>query len=71
MSALKKLVMMNLTFTRRLTDLKVLAITDGLLFAGQSSQLDGTNKAKFAEKVGIDVVMLMTAFQVIEAVDGK
>jgi len=40
-------------------------------FRWASSQLDGTNKSKFAEKVGIDVVMLMTAFQVIEAVDGK
>lgn len=40
-------------------------------FRWASSQLDGTNKANFAGKVGIDVVMLMTAFQVIEAVDDK
>lgn len=40
-------------------------------FRWASSQLDGMNKAKFAEKVGVDVVMLMTAFQVIEAVDSQ
>ena len=40
-------------------------------FRWASSQLDGTNKARFAEKVGVDVVMLMTAFQVVEAVDDK
>ena len=67
--------MMNLTFTRRLTDnhLNLESFGDNrwATFRWASSQLDGTNKAKFAEKVGIDVVMLMTAFQVIEAVDGK
>ena len=40
-------------------------------FRWASSQLDDTNKARFAEKVGVDVVMLMTAFQVIEAVDSQ
>ena len=40
-------------------------------FRWASSQLDGKNKARFSEKIGIDVVMLMTAFQVIEAVDDK
>ena len=40
-------------------------------FKWASSQLDGTNKARFSEKIGVDVVMLMTAFQVIEAVDDK
>jgi hypothetical protein len=38
-------------------------------FRWASSQLDSTNKAKFAQKVGVDMVMLMTAFQVIESVD--
>jgi hypothetical protein len=40
-------------------------------FRWASSQLDGKNKAIFSEKIGVDVVMLMTAFQVIEAVDDK
>lgn len=40
-------------------------------FRWASSQLDGKNKARFSEKIGVDVVMLMTAFQVIEAVDDK
>ncbi len=40
-------------------------------FRWASTQLDGTNKARFAEKVGVDMVMLMTAFQVIESVDNR
>ncbi len=40
-------------------------------FRWASSQLDSTNKAKFAQKVGVDVVMLMTAFQTVEAIDNS
>lgn len=38
-------------------------------FRWASSQLDGTNRARFADKIGVDNVMLMTAFRVIESVD--
>lgn len=38
-------------------------------FAWASSQLDSTNKARFAEKIGCDNVMLLTAFRVIGSVN--
>ena len=38
-------------------------------FRWASSQLDGKNSARLAEKAGVDIVMLQTAFQVVRAID--
>lgn len=38
-------------------------------FVWASSQLDSSNKARFAEKIGCDVQMLMAAFRVAELTD--
>ena len=38
-------------------------------FRWASSQLDSTNKKRLADKIGMDVTMLMIAFQVTESVD--